>query len=119
MEMTQLNRVILRGTIGNVRFMDIDGRKAARATIATNCITKDRGGNPVIETLWSDLFIIESPKTRDIGLLARGKAAEVTGRLRKNRFTDSGGEEKSIVDVVVSELKILGDISLEYQPPKE
>lgn len=117
--MEQLNKVILRGTIGNVRFMDLDGRKAARATIATNCITRDREGSPVIETLWSDLVIPEGPKTRDIGLLARGKATEVTGRLRKNRFTDSKGEEKSIIDVVVSELKILGDNNLEYQTPED
>lgn len=112
---SQLNRVTLRGIIGNVRLSEIGEKKLARATIATNFLTRDSEGCALIESFWSNLVIFDGPATRDIGLLARGKAVEVTGRLRNIRYTASDGGERSMTDVLVSSLTVLGDTMLKYQ----
>ena len=48
--MEQLNSVTLRGIIGSVRVQDIQDRKVANFTVATNFAFKGRDGEAIIET---------------------------------------------------------------------
>jgi len=48
--MEQLNSVNLRGIIGTVRVQDIQDRKVANFSLATNLAYKGRDGEAIIET---------------------------------------------------------------------
>ena len=48
--MEHLNSVTLRGYVGNVRIMDVQDRKVANFTVATNFAFKGRDGEAIIET---------------------------------------------------------------------
>ena len=48
--MEQLNSVTLRGIIGSVRVQDIQDRKVANFSVATNFAFKNSNGEAVIET---------------------------------------------------------------------
>lgn len=49
--MEQLNSVTLRGIIGSVRVQDIQDRKVANFTVATNFAFKGRDGEAIIDNL--------------------------------------------------------------------
>ena len=48
--MEQLNRIELRGNVGNVRVSDVGGSKVARFSLATNFIYKGKDNEGVVET---------------------------------------------------------------------
>ena len=48
--MEHLNSVTLRGYVGNVRIMDVQDRKGANFSVATNYAFKNSNGEAVIET---------------------------------------------------------------------
>ena len=47
--MEHLNSVTLRGYVGNVRIMDVQDRKVANFSVATNFAFKNSNGEAVIE----------------------------------------------------------------------
>ena len=107
--MEQLNSVTLRGIIGSVRVQDIQDRKVANFTVATNFAFKGRDGEAIIETTWHNVTAWSGGKTADLANLQKGQCVEVHGRLRNQRYTSSDGTERSSVDILAREVKVLDD----------
>ena len=53
--MEQLNRIELRGNVGNIKLQTVGDKLAARFTVATNYAYKDKDGSAVIETTWHNI----------------------------------------------------------------
>lgn len=107
--MEQLNQVILRGVVGQVRVSEINDDKCVRITMATNYAYKAIDGTPVIETTWHNVVAWGSkPKTADALDVMKGDRIEVKGRIRVQRYTNVSGEEKLTHDIFASEVTILG-----------
>lgn len=59
--MEQLNRIEIRGNVGNVNILKVGNTRVAHFSVATNFAYKDRNGEPVIETTcYSNRKIITS-----------------------------------------------------------
>ena len=60
--MEQLNRIEIRGNIGNVNILKVRDTRVAHFSVATNFAYKDRNGEPVIETTWHNVTAWEGNK---------------------------------------------------------
>ena len=94
--MEQLNRIELRGNVGNVRLSNVGESLVARFSLATNFMYKGREGDAVIETTWKGM--------PDLKKIEKGKPLYVCGRLRTSRFTGNDGTEKQVYEVVASKI---------------
>ena len=106
--MEQLNSVTLRGIIGNARIQTIGDTEMARFSVATDHIFKNRSGEVVCETTWHQCTAFKSEKMPDFSSLVKGAGVEVKGRLRNNRFTDSNGVERTITEILASQVSVIG-----------
>lgn len=101
MEMEQqMNRIELKGYVGNVRVQSVGNSKNVRFSVATNYAYKDRDGCPVIETTWHSVFAWDKGTE-----LRKGDRVHVVGRLRNQRYTDCEGIERTICEVVAREVE--------------
>lgn len=108
-----LNRVNLVGIIGQVRVSELGNTKYARVSLATNSAFK-KDGSLVIETTWHNLTIFQSEKTCDLSLLEKGKALQVVGRIRNQRYTGADGSEHYLCEIIVSECSLIeGQLAME------
>ena len=106
--MEQLNQVTRRGSIGNARIQTIGDTEMARFSVATDHAYKNRSGEAVIETVWHSVTAFKSEKMPDFSTLVKGAGVEVKGRLRNNRFTDSNGVERTITEILASQVSVIG-----------
>ena len=106
--MEQLNSVTLRGIIGNARIQTIGDTEMARFSVATDHIFKNRSGEVVCETTWHQCTAFKSEKMPDFSSLVKGAGVEVKGRLRNNRFTDSNGVERTVTEILASQVSVIG-----------
>ena len=102
--MEQLNRIELRGNVGNVRFSDVGDSRVARFSLATNFIYKGREGDAVIETTWHNIVAWSGKGMPDLSKIEKGIPLYVCGRLRSAKFTGNDGTEKQIYEVVASRI---------------
>lgn len=105
--MEQLNKVILRGHIGSVKFQAVRGSNMARFSVATNYIYKDAQGYCVIETGWHNVVAWEGDDIHNLDKLTKGDAVEVVGRLRNQRYTASDGEERYSTEILARTINVI------------
>ncbi|MCQ2144307.1 MAG: single-stranded DNA-binding protein [Bacteroidales bacterium] len=107
--MEQLNKIELRGNIGNVRLSQNTENNVVNFSVATTYVYKDRNGEAVIETTWHNITAWKLKGMPDFEFLTRGTPVHVVGRLRTNRYTGSDGVERYSYDVVASSIEILDE----------
>lgn len=105
--MQQLNQVLLRGHVGNIRVQTVAGKQMARLSVATNYAYKSREGDPVVETTWSQVVAFEGPKMPDFSQIAKGTPVEVKGRLRSQRYTDADGVERTAYEILANQVTVV------------
>ncbi|MCM1176686.1 MAG: single-stranded DNA-binding protein [Bacteroidales bacterium] len=97
-----LNKIELRGNVGNVRFSETSAGKVARFSLATNHIVKDNN----VETTWHNIVAWEGKSIRNTDKIAKGSRVYVCGRMRLAKFTGNDGTEKQIYEVVANKLTV-------------
>lgn len=102
--MEQLNRIELRGNVGNVRLSNVGESLVARFSLATNFMYKGREGDAVIETTWHNIVAWNGKGMPDLKKIEKGMPLYVCGRLRTSRFTGSDGTEKQVYEVVANKI---------------
>lgn len=105
--MEQLNRIELRGNVGNIRISEVGESKVARFSVATNFIYKGKDNEGVVETTWHNVVAWSGKGMPDFTAITKGAPVYVTGRIRTSRFTGSDGTEKSVYEVVASKIEVL------------
>lgn len=106
-----INKVELQGIIGRVSTKVINGSEGARLSVATDTTLYDQTGQPIIEVCWHNVVAWRrigepNPGIVDFSQLEKGTRVHVLGRLRNRKYTTEDGEEKSILEVVATELSI-------------
>ena len=104
--MEQLNRIELRGIVGNARTQNVGEQSVTRFSVATDYLYKAKDGTPVVETTWHNCTAWSSTAP-DADKLERGKGVHLMGRLHLQRFVDANGIDRTITEVLVQSLKIL------------
>ena len=103
-----LNIHIIKGTLGrDARVNKVGERSVANFSVATEYDFKKSDGSWGKETTWHNVNAWQGFGICDFELLTKGTAVLVVGRERVRKYTDQGGTEKEIVEILAESVDIL------------
>lgn len=105
--MEHLNRIEIRGSVGNIRIQNVGGKTVARMTVATNLAYKAEDGSPIIETTWHNVTAWEGREIQNLDRICKGSKITVVGRIRQQRYIAADGEERSIYEVLANKISLI------------
>jgi len=109
--MASVNKVILVGNCGRdpeVRYAP-SGAAICNVSIATSSRRKDRNsGETVEDTQWHRVTFYDRLAEIAGEYLKKGRSVYVEGRLKYGKYTDKDGIERNTVDIVATEMQLLG-----------
>jgi len=109
--MASVNKVILLGNCGRdpeVRYMP-DGKAVANISIATTSKRKDKhSGETIEDTQWHRVQFFERLAEIVGEYVKKGAPIYVEGRIKYGKYTDKDGIERNTVDIIATELQLLG-----------
>ena len=108
-----MNKCILRGNVGgDPKITNFEnGGKVAQFTLATTekGYTTKEGREIPDETTWHNIVVRQTGLAKVVEqYVKKGSALLIEGRIRNRKYTDHTGEEKTISEVWVSEMELLG-----------
>ncbi len=110
--MASVNKVILVGNCGRdpeVRYLP-SGQAVANVSVATSSRRKDKNsGETVEDTQWHRITFYDRLAEIAGEYVKKGRPIYVEGRLKYGTYTDKAtGVEKNTVDIIATELQLLG-----------
>ena len=115
-----LNRIVLRGVVGRAEVNAVNNSKVCNFSVVTDYSTKDREGNPAIDSTWFNVSAWEGKDVLDDPYqVVKGVWVEVIGRVRQRRYTTQDNEERTALDVIARSVKILPKEDLHMQPQRD
>lgn len=94
-----LNQIHLRGIVGTLRTSQLSDTTVTRMSVATNLITTING-MIVQETEWHEVTAFgDAFQNCEPSQFTPGSSVEVIGRLKRNRYTSSDGEERTATEI--------------------
>ena len=114
MKIEQINRVELRGKVGNVRLNTMEDAQVVNFSLATNYVFKQKDGTPVIETTWHNVVLWSSRERNDLSFIKKGVSLHVTGRIRISHYLANDGTERSVYEIFAASAEpVEGQLSAE------
>ena len=109
--MASVNKVILVGNCGRdpeIRYLP-SGQAVANVSVATSSRRKDKNTGENIETTeWHRVTFYDRLAEIAGEYVRKGRPIYVEGRLKYGKYTDQAGVEKNTVDIIATELQLLG-----------
>lgn len=109
--MASVNKVILIGNCGRdpeIRYLP-SGQAVANVSIATSSRRKDKNtGEMVEDTQWHRVTFYDRLAEIAGEYVKKGRPIYVEGRLKYGKYTDQAGVEKNTVDIIATEMQLLG-----------
>ena len=109
--MASVNKVILIGNCGRdpeLRYLP-SGQAVANVSIATSTRRKDKtSGEMVEDTQWHRVTFYDRLAEIAGEYVKKGRPIYVEGRLKYGKYTGQDGIEKNTVDIIATELQLLG-----------
>ena len=105
--MEQINKIELRGNVGNVRLRHVGDNDVVNFSLAPNYVFKGKDGNPNIETTWHNITAWSGKGMPDFSKITKGSFVQVSGRLRTQEFDGADGNKKTIWEVLANRLIII------------
>ena len=104
--MEALNKIELRGNVGNVRLAEIGNGRVVNFSMATNYLYKNKDGEANVETTWFNVAAWESKGMPDLSRIQKGVPVYVCGRMRQVKYAGADGVEKQVYEVLAGKLQI-------------
>jgi len=109
--MASVNKVILVGNCGRdpeIRYLP-SGQAVANVSVATSSKRKDKtSGETVEDTQWHRVTFYDRLAEIAGEYVKKGRPIYVEGRLKYGKYTGQDGVEKNTVDIIATELQLLG-----------
>ena len=109
--MASVNKVILVGNVGRdaeIRYLP-SGAAVANVTLATSSRRKDRNSGEMVEdTQWHRVQFFDRLAEIAGEYVKKGRPIYIEGRLKYGKYTDQSGVERNTVDIIATELQLLG-----------
>ena len=109
--MASVNKVILVGNCGRdpeIRYLP-SGQAVANVSVATSSRRKDKNtGETIEDTQWHRVTFYDRLAEIAGEYVRKGRPIYVEGRLKYGKYIDQAGVEKNTVDIVATELQLLG-----------
>lgn len=108
--MEQMNRLEIKGVVGNIKVTPFGNTSVARLSVATDYCFKTKDGSAVIETTWHSVSAWQgSNDIESFDKIQRGTHVHIIGRLRQQRYTDAQGVDRSVYEVVATKLEVMSE----------
>ena len=101
-----INRIELRGIVGNSSIQKVADTCICRFSVVTELAYKDRDGGNIIESTWFSCLIFEGPGICNLDTITRGAIVHVTGRLKCNRYVDANGNDRVQYEIVARKVDV-------------
>ena len=107
--MEYLNRIELRGVVGNVKVTPERDSAIARISLMTAIAYKDSYGMPVIQSCWHNLVVFSGKgiPADTVKAIEKGDRLYIEGILHQQRYTNDVGTTSSYYEVLVNKLSVL------------
>ena len=108
--MASVNKVILVGNCGRdpeIRYMP-NGKASCNISVATSSSYKNQAGEKVENTEWHRVQFFDKLAEICGEYVRKGKPIYVEGRLKYGKYTDKDGIERNTVDIIATEMQLLG-----------
>lgn len=109
--MASVNKVTLLGNCGRdpeIRYLP-SGQAVASVSLATSSKRKDKNtGETIEDTQWHRVQFFDRLAEIAGEYVKKGNPIYVEGRLKYGKYTDQSGVEKNTVDIIATDLKLLG-----------
>ena len=109
--MASVNKVILVGNCGRdpeIRYLP-SGQAVANISVATSSRRKDKNtGETIDDTQWHRITFYDRLAEIVGEYVKKGQPIYVEGRLKYGKYTDQSGVEKNTVDIIATEMQLLG-----------
>jgi single-strand DNA-binding protein len=109
--MASVNKVILVGNCGRdpeIRYLP-SGQAVANVSVATSSKRKDKNtGETIEDTQWHRVTFYDRLAEIAGEYVKKGRPIYVEGRLKYGKYTDKDGVEKNTVDIIATEMQLLG-----------
>ena len=109
--MASVNKVILIGNCGRdpeIRYLP-SGQAVANISIATTSRRKDRTSGETVEDIqWHRVTFYDRLAEIAGEYVKKGRPIYIEGRLKYGKYTDQAGVEKNTVDIIATEMQLLG-----------
>ena len=109
--MASVNKVILMGNCGRdpeIRYLP-SGQAVANVSVATSSRRKDRNtGESIEETQWHRVTFFDRLAEIAGEYVKKGQPIYVEGRIKYGKFTNKDGVEHNTVDIIATEMQLLG-----------
>ena len=109
--MASVNKVILVGNCGRdpeIRYLP-SGAAVANVTLATSSKRKDKtSGETIEDTQWHRITFYDRLAEIAGEYVKKGRPIYVEGRLKYGKYTGQDGVEQNTVDIIATELQLLG-----------
>jgi single-strand DNA-binding protein len=109
--MASVNKVILVGNCGRdpeIRYLP-SGQAVANVSVATSSRRKDKNtGESIEDTQWHRVTFYDRLAEIAGEYVKKGQPIYVEGRLKYGKYTDKDGVEKNTVDIIATEMQLLG-----------
>lgn len=113
--MEQLNRIEIRGNVGNISIHKVGESRVAHFSVATNYAYKGRNSEAVIETTWHNVTAWEGRSIKDLDTIGKGFGVYVVGRLRSQKYTASDGTERTSMEILATSVETVdGNVTTQY-----
>ena len=109
--MASVNKVILVGNCGRdpeIRYLP-SGQAVANISVATSSRRKDKNtGESIEDTQWQRVTFYDRLAEIAGEYVKKGQPIYVEGRLKYGKYVDQAGVEKNTVDIIATEMQLLG-----------
>ncbi len=109
--MASVNKVILVGNCGRdpeIRYLP-SGQAVANVSVATSSRRKDKNtGESIEDTQWHRVTFYDRLAEIAAEYVKKGQPIYVEGRLKYGKYTDQAGVERNTVDIIATEMQLLG-----------
>lgn len=110
MQNNDINKIILKGEMGEKRNFNISGKKMITFSLAVKSVPEAEQGYQTVETSWHTITAQEKdgidPRIFNV---IKGQKLYVEGRMRKMQYTNANGEEKTYTEVIADKVKIINE----------
>lgn len=102
------NKIEITGIVGRCSAQQIPGTEVLSLSVVTERSSLDSGGHSCVEFTWFQVTgFTNALKKKPERTPGKGDWVKIAGYVRNRRYTTSDGEERSVWEVVATEIELV------------
>jgi len=102
-----LNKVEIRGIVGQVHITKVADTETAQISVITEDVSQSKDGCAVVNCTWFSVRAWKGPGIVDLQKIEKGSRVHIIGRSRCQRYVGTDGCEKTCYEVIASTVELV------------